>query len=60
MANTKRHGPAPKYVNQDTRDYLDRCFPGLIPAVVIEEAVREKALREGRLVIQGKRRIATP
>jgi hypothetical protein len=51
MANTKpkSHGPAAKYINADSRDYLARCFPGLIPAVVIAEALREKAVREGRL-----------
>lgn len=39
----------PKYINQRTLDYLARCFPGLVPAAVIEEALREKAVREGRL-----------
>ena len=43
------HGPAPKYVNADSRNTLARCFPGMIPALVIAEALREKAAREGRL-----------
>jgi hypothetical protein len=55
----KTHGPAPKYINADSRDYLARCFPGLIPAVVIAEALREKAVREGRLVVQRQKRHAT-
>ena len=42
---------APKYINQKALDYLANCFPGLIPALVVEEALREKAEREGRLAI---------
>jgi hypothetical protein len=60
MANTspkaKPHGPAPKYVNAASRDLLAHCFPGLIPALVIAEALREKAVREGRLVINHRHR----
>jgi hypothetical protein len=61
MANTtptkpKPHGPAPKYINQQARHYLNDCFPGLIPALVIEEALREKAKREGRLGARRKPR----
>jgi hypothetical protein len=51
----RRHGPAPKYVNAGARELLSRCFPGLIPALVIEEALAEKAKREGRLVPQRRR-----
>jgi hypothetical protein len=57
--NPKPHGPAPKYINATSRDYLTRCFPGLIPAVVIAEALREKAVREGRLTIHRQKRLRT-
>lgn len=53
---TKPHGPAPKYVNQTSRDLLTHCFPGMVPAAVIAEALREKALREGRLVTNRRRK----
>jgi hypothetical protein len=51
----QRHGPAPKYVNASARELLRRCFPGLIPALIIEEALAEKAKREGRLKPQPRR-----
>ncbi|MCX4232070.1 hypothetical protein [Streptomyces ortus] len=44
-----RPGPAPRYITDRARELLNRCFPGLIPARVIEEALQQKALREGRL-----------
>jgi hypothetical protein len=40
---------ARKYINDATEELLTHCYPGLIPARVIEEALREKAAREGRL-----------
>ncbi|MEU6990328.1 hypothetical protein ABZ953_06655 [Streptomyces sp. NPDC046465] len=44
-----RRPQARKYVNAAAGEILARCFPGMIPARVIEEALREKAKREGRL-----------
>ncbi|MGW2223854.1 hypothetical protein [Streptomyces formicae] len=44
-----RRPQARKYVNAASAELLARCFPGMIPALVIEEALREKAVREGRL-----------
>jgi hypothetical protein len=49
---SRPHGPAPKYINAESRDYLAHCFPGMVPAAVIAEALREKAAREGRLTPQ--------
>ncbi|MFE9736145.1 hypothetical protein ACFYO9_37465 [Streptomyces sp. NPDC005863] len=48
-AKPSRRPQARKYVNQAAGELLARCFPGLVPARVIEEALREKAQREGRL-----------
>lgn len=45
-----RRPQARKYVNQAAAELLARCFPGMVPACVIEEALREKAQREGRLL----------
>lgn len=42
------HGPAPKYVNQSSLALLRFSFRGKIPALVIAEALEEKARREGR------------
>jgi hypothetical protein len=50
----------PKYINQKALNYLTRCFPGLIPALVVEEALREKALREGRLKIRPRHTAPNP
>lgn len=44
-----RRPQARKYVNAAAGELLARCFPGMIPALVIEEALREKAQRERRL-----------
>ena len=43
-----RRRPQPRYVNQNTLALLHFSFPGQIPALVIAEALREKARREGR------------
>ena len=40
---------ARRYVNATTERLLRDCFSGLVPAAVIEEAVRQHAIREGRL-----------
>ncbi|MDF2712878.1 MAG: hypothetical protein K0R62_8530 [Nonomuraea muscovyensis] len=47
-APTPRRRPQPRYVNQTTLALLHFSFPGQIPALVIAEALREKARREGR------------
>ncbi|KOX32834.1 MULTISPECIES: hypothetical protein [Streptomyces] len=38
-----------KYINATAERLLADCFPGMIPAAVIEDALRQKAIREGRL-----------
>ena len=38
-----------RYINAGTERLLRDCFPGLVPAVVIEETLAEKTRREGRL-----------
>lgn len=48
-AHPARRPQAHKYVNHASKELLARCFPGMIPALVIEEALREKAQREERL-----------
>ncbi|MET7458494.1 hypothetical protein ABZT03_43140 [Streptomyces sp. NPDC005574] len=40
--------PQPRYINQRTQALLHYAFPGKIPALVIAEALEEKARREGR------------
>ena len=53
---------ARKYISDGAEQLLTDCFPGLIPALVVEEALREKATREGRLAITPAHgtRILTP
>lgn len=43
-----RRRPQPRYVNQAALALLRFSFPGKIPALVIAEALAEKARREGR------------
>ncbi|MBL3664470.1 hypothetical protein JL475_00220 [Streptomyces sp. M2CJ-2] len=38
-----------KYITPTTERLLRDCFPGMVPAAVVEEAVRQHAIREGRL-----------
>lgn len=38
-----------RYINGGTEKLLRDCFPGMVPAAVIEQALAEKARREGRL-----------
>lgn len=38
-----------RYISATTERLLADCFPGLVPAAVIEDALRQKAIREGRL-----------
>jgi hypothetical protein len=47
-ASTPRRRPQPRYINQRALVLLAFSFPGQIPALVIAEALREKARREGR------------
>lgn len=47
-APTSRRRPQPRYVNQAALALLRFSFPGKIPALVIAEALTEKARREGR------------
>lgn len=46
-----------RYISANTERMLRDLFPGMIPAAVIEDAIRQKAIREGRLVTgkQGRR-----
>lgn len=37
-----------------TERLLRDCFPGMVPAAVVEEAVRQHAIREGRLTVPRK------
>ncbi|MHC3450817.1 hypothetical protein [Streptomyces prasinus] len=46
---------ARRYVSANTERLLRDCFPGLVPAAVIEEAVRQHAIREGRLAAPRQR-----
>lgn len=49
-AKRPRRPQARKYVSAASADLLARCFPGMVPARVIEEALREKAKREKRIL----------
>lgn len=44
----RRQGPRPRYISKTTQALLNFSFRGKIPAVVIAEALAEKARREGR------------
>lgn len=43
-----------RYINATTERLLRDCFPGMVPAAVIEEALRQHAIREGRLTAPRK------
>ncbi|MGW2520425.1 hypothetical protein ACWC09_26120 [Streptomyces sp. NPDC001617] len=45
-----------RYVNATSELLLRDCFPGMIPALVIADALREKAIREGRLKARPRQR----
>ena len=49
-----------RYVNARAELLLRDCFPGLIPALVVAEALEEKARREGRLKGKPKQRDGRP
>ena len=38
-----------RYVSANTERMVRDLFPGMVPAAVIEDAVRDKAIREGQL-----------
>ena len=44
-----------RYISATTERLLADCFPGLVPAAVIEDALRQKAIREGRLTPPSKK-----
>jgi hypothetical protein len=44
----RRQGPRPRYISKTTQALLNFSFRGKIPALVIAEALQEKARREGR------------
>lgn len=54
-ANLPKRPTARRYVNAAAERLLRDCFPGLIPAVVIEEALRQLAIRDGRLTAPAKK-----
>lgn len=55
-ANLPKTRPARRrYISANTERLLRDCFPGLVPAAVIEDALQQKAIREGRLKPGGKR-----
>ena len=45
---------ARRYITATTERLLRDCFPGMVPAAVVEEAVRQHAIREGRLTVPRK------
>ena len=45
-----------RYISANTERMLRDLFTGLIPATVIDDAVRQKAIREGRLAAGRTRR----
>ena len=48
MTAPRPRRPQPRYVNRAALALLHFSFRGKIPALVIAEALREKARREGR------------
>jgi len=44
----RRQGPPARYVNRRALTLLGFNFRGLVPSLVITEALQEKARREGR------------
>ncbi|MGW5426844.1 hypothetical protein ACWET9_06405 [Streptomyces sp. NPDC004059] len=44
-----------RYISANTERMLRDLFTGMIPAAVIEDAVRQKAIREGRLAGRQRR-----
>jgi hypothetical protein len=53
-ANLPKKPGRRRYLSPTTERLLRDCFPGLVPARVIEEALRQKAIREGRLAAPRK------
>lgn len=48
-ANLPKKPARRRYISANVEVMLRDLFPGLVPATVIEEAVRQHAIREGRL-----------
>lgn len=44
----RHHSPAAKFISQKSAEILARWYAGLVPAVIIEEALVAKALNEGK------------
>lgn len=44
-----------RYISATTERLLRDCSAGMVPAAVIEEAVRQQAIREGRLAAPKKK-----
>ncbi|MBC9731222.1 hypothetical protein [Streptomyces sp. TRM68367] len=59
-SQTPRRRHARRYVSQTTEDIVRHCYPGMVPSRIIERAVREMAIREGRLTPDGQPRPHTP
>jgi hypothetical protein len=51
----RRHGPAARYVSPGSSAILARCYPGQVPAAVIERALTEMAKRDGHGVTKVRR-----
>jgi hypothetical protein len=47
-SKTRRSGTARKYVTDTADQILNRCYPGEVPAAVIERALRLLVERDGR------------
>lgn len=54
MTAPKRRRLQPRYVNQAALALLRFSFAGKVPALVIAEALKEKARREGRPLPPGE------
>jgi hypothetical protein len=60
MSDAPRRRSARRYVSHTTEELIRRCYPGLVPSRIIERAVREMAIREGRLTRDGQPRPTPP
>ncbi|MFE4671070.1 hypothetical protein [Streptomyces sp. NPDC056723] len=45
----RRPSTGRRFITANTEIMLRDLFPGMIPSAVVEEAVRDRAIREGRL-----------
>ncbi|CAL9610233.1 hypothetical protein SUDANB1_05610 [Streptomyces sp. enrichment culture] len=51
---------ARRFVSHETERIVRECYPGEVPARVIERLVRKGAIREGRMTEDGQPRTHTP